>query len=122
MRDILPSKTIASSEWIVFRPIMGLPAFYRTYFSSSTFRTKLLSQVSGVGGSLTRARPKLVKEYPVPLAPVAEQKEIVAMLESYLEKESASKKLVFSASKQLDLMRQQLVSAALAGRLTTVLR
>lgn len=59
---------------------------------------------------------------PFPLPPVVEQKEIVALLENYLEKESAAKRLVLSAQNQLDLMRQQLVSAALAGRLTTVLK
>lgn len=74
-------KLIASSEWIVFRPTIGFPNFYRLYFSSQYFRQKLTSQVSGVGGSLTRARPKIVNSYPVPLPPLDEQKRIVEYIE-----------------------------------------
>lgn len=54
------SNTIASSEWIVFRPSYGDSDFFRAYFSSGEFRQLLCSELSGVGGSLTRARPKLV--------------------------------------------------------------
>ena len=43
------------------------------YFSSPFFRSFLLSDVSGVGGSLMRARPDSVKKYPVIIPPYNEQ-------------------------------------------------
>ena len=67
---------IASSEWIVVRSAIHYPTFLRWYFSSSKFRTLLSSQVSGVGGSLTRAQPAIVKSYLVPVPPMEEQKRI----------------------------------------------
>ena len=51
---------IASSEWIVVRSEFHHPPFLKWYFNSPKFRTLLSSQVSGVGGSLTRAQPAVV--------------------------------------------------------------
>ena len=72
---------IASSEWIVVRSKLHHPTFLKWYFNSPKFRTLLSSQVSGVGGSLTRAQPAIVKSYPVPIPPIEEQKRIVLKIE-----------------------------------------
>ena len=59
-------RQLASTEWIVFPKNEKLISKYlMCYFRSPYFRTLLMSNVSGVGGSLTRARPKDVEEYPV---------------------------------------------------------
>ena len=58
---------LASSEWIVIRNRKMNSAFLRWYFSSPKFRMLLTSQVTGMGGSLTRAQPKQVAKYPVPI-------------------------------------------------------
>ncbi|MBD5585847.1 MAG: type I restriction endonuclease, partial [Clostridia bacterium] len=47
---------IASSEWIVIRSREIEPTYLKFYFESPHFRELLCSQVSGVGGSLTRAQ------------------------------------------------------------------
>ena len=73
---------IASSEWIGFRSNLVRPAFAKHYFSSPTFRDLLCSEVTGVGGSLTRAQPKRVAGYAVPLAPLNEQTRIADQLDT----------------------------------------
>ena len=72
---------IASSEWIVVRSELHNPAFLKWYFSSPNFRALLSSQVSGVGGSLTRAQPAIVKGYLVPVPPLEEQERISSEIE-----------------------------------------
>lgn len=76
---------IASSEWIVVRSKIHQSTFLRWYFSSPKFRTLLSSQVSGVGGSLTRAQPAIVKSYLVPVPPMEEQKRISSEIERWFE-------------------------------------
>lgn len=68
---------IASSEWIVFSSQALVPEFAVLYFQSPFFRELLMSNVSGVGGSLMRARPSAVDGYTIPIPPISEQKRIV---------------------------------------------
>lgn len=58
---------IASSEWIVVRSNKYNPEFLAWYFRSPQFRQLMVSEVTGIGGSLTRAQPKRVAKYPVPV-------------------------------------------------------
>ena len=86
-------KTIASSEWIVFRNKNLYSPYICFFLSSPFFRELLLTNVSGVGGSLMRARPDSVKKYPVFLPPYNEQKRIadkVSQLFSILDDISES--------------------------------
>ncbi|RXE61698.1 restriction endonuclease subunit S [Muribaculaceae bacterium Isolate-004 (NCI)] len=76
---------IASSEWIVVRSELHHPSFLKWYFNSPEFRALLSSQVSGVGGSLTRAQPAIVKGYLVPVPPMEEQKRISSAIELWLD-------------------------------------
>ena len=72
---------IASSEWIVIRSPEYNPSFLAWYFKSPSFRNLMVSQVTGIGGSLTRAQPKIVAEYPVPVLSLQKQNEIVKVLD-----------------------------------------
>ncbi len=72
---------LASSEWIVIRNKSMDPNYLKWYFSSPTFRVLLNSEVAGIGGSLTRAQPKQVSKYPIPIPEIDEQKEIAAVLD-----------------------------------------
>ena len=77
---------LASSEWIVIRN-SKIDSNYLMYcFRAPYFREYMLSNVSGVGGSLMRAQPKYVKTYPVPLPPLPEQQRIVDRIESLFAK------------------------------------
>lgn len=71
---------LASSEWIVVRNSKMDSNYLKCYFSSPTFRNLLVSQVAGIGGSLTRAQPKQVAKYPVPIVDICEQRRIAAVL------------------------------------------
>ena len=73
--------SIASSEWIVIRNPEYNPSFLAWYFKSPKFKQLMVSEVTGIGGSLTRAQPKAVAEYPVPILPIEEQTEIASTLE-----------------------------------------
>ena len=71
---------IASSEWIVVRNKSYNPHFLAWYFRSPRFKQLMVSEVTGIGGSLTRAQPKAVAEYPVPVLARAEQDKITIVL------------------------------------------
>ena len=73
--------SIASSEWIVIRTPEYNPSFLAWYFKSPKFKQLMVSEVTGIGGSLTRAQPKAVAEYPVPILPMEEQNEIAIILD-----------------------------------------
>lgn len=76
-----PYAQIASSEWIVIRAKDIYTSYLRLVLSAPSFRHRLCSQVSGVGGSLTRAQPAVVKKYLLPIAPIQEQIRIVEEVE-----------------------------------------
>lgn len=71
---------IASSEWVIVRNA-DLNADYLTYyFSSPKFRVLINSELTGMGGSLTRAQPKQIRRYSVPVPDKEEQHFVVRNL------------------------------------------
>ena len=72
---------IASSEWIIFRNKNIYSQYLLRCFTSSYFLNLMLSNVSGVGGSLMRAQPSCVEKYLFPLPPYQEQLRIVTKIE-----------------------------------------
>ena len=75
-------RKIGSSEWIVFRSDRFEPRYLRHVLTSDRFHQAFMQTVSGVGGSLLRARPSYVAEIEVPLPPIAEQRRIAAVLDA----------------------------------------
>lgn len=78
-------ESIASSEWIVIRQPNVDSSFLKYCLSAPYFRAAIQENVSGVGGSLTRAKPAIVKELIIPLPPFAEQKRIADKLTRLFE-------------------------------------
>lgn len=74
------SRIIASGEWIVFRSEMVWPDYLRHVLVSDDFHEEFMRTTSGVGGSLTRARPALAANISIPMPPLPEQKRIAAIL------------------------------------------
>ena len=74
-------RMIGSSEWMIFSGNNLHPPFLRHYFLTDSFNQQLMLTVSGVGGSLLRARPSHVGEIPLPLPPLREQKRLAAILD-----------------------------------------
>lgn len=75
------SRLIASGEWIVFRSDRIDQAYLRHVLVGDPFHSQFMQTVSGVGGSLLRARPAQVAKITVPLPPLPEQRRIAAILE-----------------------------------------
>lgn len=74
---------IASSEWLIFQSDAIFPDYARIFFMSPAFRELMLSNVSGVGGSLMRARASAIDEYPMWIPPFKEQKRIAEVVKAY---------------------------------------
>lgn len=72
---------IASGEWIPFRSDRVEPNYLRHLLISDWFHPRFMQTVSGVGGSLLRARPAEVAKIKVPLPPLPEQRRIAAILD-----------------------------------------
>lgn len=111
---------IASSEWIGFRSDALVPRFAKHYFSEPSFRSLLCSEVSGVGGSLTRAQPSRVAEYPVLVAPLAEQTRIANQLDTLLARIQACQDRLEAIPALLKRFRQAVLNSAVSGKLTEV--
>ncbi|NDL70167.1 restriction endonuclease subunit S [Vreelandella alkaliphila] len=111
-------RQIASSEWIVVRQPQVESRYLLRFFQSSQFRLKLCADVTGVGGSLTRAQPKKVAVFPVTLPPIAEQKIIADKLDTLLTQVENTKARLERIPQILKRFRQSVLAAAVSGRLT----
>ena len=80
-RRMAQMKLLASSEWIVIRANEIIPEYLVLTMQSPYFRELMMSNVSGVGGSLMRAQPTYVKQYMIPIPPMQEQKRIVEKIQ-----------------------------------------
>lgn len=111
-------RQIASSEWIVMRAPGHCERFLRYYFSSPGFRELICEGVTGVGGSLTRAQPKHVANFPIPLAPLPEQKRVADKLETLLARVDSCRDHLDRLPIILKRFRQSVLAAATSGELT----
>ncbi|RKD71384.1 type I restriction enzyme S subunit [Sinobaca qinghaiensis] len=97
---------IASTEWIVISNENFVEPKYLLYLLQSPYFRKLITKdVSGVGGSLTRAKPKLVENYPIALPPLKTQISIARKIEVLVEKIYQAKKLMEEAKSSFELRR-----------------
>jgi type I restriction enzyme S subunit len=92
-------RKIGSGEWIIFKNKNVDSYYLRYFFLSDIFHPQLMQTVSGVGGSLLRARPEQIKKIKIPLPPLDTQKRIVALLDQ-------AQALIDKRKQQLALMDQ----------------
>ena len=111
-------QTLASSEWIVVRNNVLYMAYLMWSFRCPYFRTYMLSNVSGVGGSLMRARPQFVKEYPIPIPPLQEQKRIVECITEQFSKLERAKEKIQSGLDSSETRKAAILHKAFTGELT----
>lgn len=112
------NELIASSEWIIIRN-NHIDANYLMYcFQSKYFREFMLSNVSGVGGSLMRAQPKYVQTYPIPLPPLSEQQRIVERIEELFAKLDEAKERLQEVSDSFAVRKVAILHKAFTGELT----
>ena len=97
-------RIIASGEWIVFRGAAVEPRYLRHVLVSDPFHAEFMSTVSGVGGSLLRARPAYVAKIKIPLPPLPKQRRIAEIL----DKADALRAKRRAALAQLDTLTQSI--------------
>lgn len=97
-------RLIASGEWIVFRDERFLPSYLKHLLTSDGFHRQFMQTVSGVGGSLLRARPAEVAKIRVSVPSKAEQQRIATILDkadSLLRKRQEASRLADEFVKSL---------------------
>ena len=109
---------IASSEWIVIRNEHIASKYLLYCFQTQYFRKLMLSNVSGVGGSLMRAKPKNVMTYPFPLPPLPEQQRIVEQIESLFSKLDEAKEKAELCIEGFSERKEAILYQAFRGELT----
>ena len=75
-------RQIASGEWIILRDERIWPNYLRWLLVGDVFHSAFMRTVSGVGGSLLRARPAEVFKIKIPLPPLDEQKRLAGFLDA----------------------------------------
>lgn len=119
--QVMPKKEhrqIGSSEWIVMRAPELEARFLRYFFTSPGFRNEICDGVIGVGGSLTRAQPKTVATFSIPIAPLKEQRRIADKLDAVLARVDSCRERLERMPAILKHFRQAVLAAATSGRLT----
>lgn len=118
VRQYTENKLLGSSEWIVVRNCQINSQYLMWCFRSRYFREYMLSNVSGVGGSLMRAQPKFVQGYPIPIAPLAEQERIVDRIEYLFAKLDEAKEKAQSVLDSFETRKAAILHKAFTGELT----
>lgn len=75
-------RIIASNEWIVFKSPEIHPPYLRHLLLGDEFRAAFMRTVSGVGGSLLRARPAHVSSIEVVLPSISAQRRFAKILDT----------------------------------------
>ena len=120
VKDIKQYQQIASSEWIVFRQPALNERYFGYYFQSLRFRNLLCADVTGVGGSLTRAQPKKVATFELPLPPLAEQHYLADKLDSLLARIQTVSEQLAAVPALLKQFRQSVLADAVSGKLINI--
>lgn len=109
---------LASSEWIIIRNPYIHSDYLMYCLRTPYFREYMLSNVSGVGGSLMRAQPKYVQTYPIPISPLSEQQRIVDRIESLFEKLDEAKQKAQDVLDSFETRKAAILHKAFTGELT----
>jgi len=112
------NELIASSEWIIIRNNHINENYLMYCFQSKYFREFMLSNVSGVGGSLMRAQPKYVQTYPIPLPQLSEQQRIVERIEELFAKLDEAKERLQEVADSFAVRKAAILHKAFTGELT----
>jgi type I restriction enzyme, S subunit len=111
-------RQVGSSEWIPFSPLPGIDSTFLAYFlRQELVRAHLASNVSGVGGSLTRTNSSIVDALLIPIPPLEEQKRIAETLERLLSRLASANENLERAQAKLRAYRASALKAAVEGQL-----
>lgn len=111
-------KQIASTEWVVFRSKHLDSDFLCYRLMDESVRTALCSNVSGVGGSLTRTRRAALEEIQITIPPRAEQVRIAERIKRLFAHSEKTRRNLDAIPLLLEKLRQSILGAAFRGDLT----
>ena len=83
----------------------------------SSYKSVLYFEENAVGTTLKNLNEKIVKNLPMPIISLPEQKEIVRILDSVLEKESRAKEAAQTVLNQIALLKKSILARAFRGEL-----
>ena len=107
-----------STEFHVLRPVQGIEPKYLYYFiSSKSFRSRAQHNMSGSVGQKRVSKTYLGQQL-IPIAPLEQQKRIVAKIEELFSHIDAGIKTLQKARQLLKQYRQSVLKAAVTGELT----
>jgi len=107
-----------TTELHVIRPLAGIdPHYIYRFLAQSSVRGEAKEQFTGTAGQ-ARVPTSFIEELEIPLAPVAEQRRIVAKLETLLGKVDICRERLATIPMLLKRLRKSVLAAACSGRLT----
>jgi type I restriction enzyme, S subunit len=107
-----------TTELHVIRPLAGTdPHYVYRFLAQRSVRRAAKENFTGTAGQ-ARVPTSFIEELELPLAPLAEQRRIVAKLETLLGKVGASQQRLAKIPVLLKRFRQSVLAAACSGRLT----
>ena len=109
-------RQIASGEWIVVRSSSNDPDYLRYALTEPSFREQFMQTVSGVGGSLMRARPKAVAQIAVKIPQPDEQRQVVMKLDNLFARSRAAREELRRVPRLVERYKQAILNAAFSGR------
>ncbi|HOB99712.1 MAG TPA: restriction endonuclease subunit S [Verrucomicrobiota bacterium] len=117
-RGLLNKLGCGTTELHVVRPLGGIiPEYIYRFLAQRHVRRAARDNFTGTAGQ-ARVPTTFIEELEVPLAPLAEQRRIVAKLETLLGKVDACRQRLAKIPVLLKRFRQSVLAAACSGRLT----
>ncbi len=108
---------VCSTDILVFTPSSEIdPKYALSYMLSREFVNEMSKHTSGV--NLPRVSTKFVQSHPIPLAPLPEQRAIVAKIEQLFSELDNGIENLKTARAKLDIYRQAVLKKAFEGELT----
>lgn len=117
-RGLVNGLGCGTTEFHVLRPLGGiLPEYIHRYLRQESFRRAAAANMSGTAGQL-RVPTDYIKSVELPLAPLAEQRRIVAKVEALFEQSRTARQALDRIPPLLKKFRQSVLAAAFRGDLT----
>ncbi|RKY60257.1 MAG: hypothetical protein DRP95_04380, partial [Candidatus Latescibacterota bacterium] len=117
-RNLVNGIGCGTTELHVLRPEMGIPSEYiYHYVHQESFRERAAASMTGTAGQL-RVPVKFMREVPIPLPSLPEQRLIVARVEALLERVRKAKEALDKVPPIMKRFRQAVLKKAFSGELT----
>jgi type I restriction enzyme S subunit len=117
-RGLVNGLGCGTTEFHVLRPLGGILSEYiHRYLRQESFRRAAAANMSGTAGQL-RVPTDYIKSVELPLAPLAEQRRIVAKVEALFEQSRTARHALDRIPLLLKKFRQSVLAAAFRGDLT----